>query len=81
MDWNPVNGLDSFGWYVAPHRLAYWCRVVWLLNQRYSRATLKMSSANYNRHLAYSGSIANLTVSDRASFWYVGVGTCSTACL
>jgi len=41
MEWNPVNGLDSFGWYVAPRRLAYSCLVVCLLNQRYIRATFK----------------------------------------
>jgi hypothetical protein len=80
MEWNPLNGLDSFGWYVAPRRLAYWCLVVWLLSQRYSRATLKMSSVDYNRHLTYNGSMAHLTVRNRlpSGKWVL---TCSPACL
>jgi hypothetical protein len=76
MEWNPVNGLDSFGWYVAPRRLAYWCLIVWLLNQRYSRATFKMSTVDRNRHLAYNRSSAHLNGTDQlpSGTWMV---TCS----
>lgn len=80
MEWNPVNGLDSFGWYVAPRRLAYSCLVVWLLNQRYSRATFKMSSVDHNRHLAYNGSSAHLTGRDQLPS-FTWVVTCSATCL